>query len=132
MPSVEPATEERPPGTAPGWPWARTVTAICAVFCLLQYVAWEPALVAPSFMLVLGLACLAFVTWLPGSTHALPLATWLMVVAGLAGVLVMALKSEFLALWPPGTVLAALVLIACALVASLTQGRRACGASLAV
>ena len=105
--------------------WARTLTAICAVFCLLQYVAWEPALLAPALLLLLALACLVAVTWSRTSAHALPLGTWLATVASVAGVVVLAIKSEFLAVWSPAVVLVPVLMIGCALYAILGRGRRA-------
>ena len=93
---------------------ARTLTAICAVFSLLQYVAWEPVLLAPSILLLLALLTLLAVSRRWQGTHTLPIAHWLVIVAGVAGAGALVAKSEFLRESRPALVLAALAdLIAC-------------------
>lgn len=107
------------------WSWARTLTAICAVFSLLQYVVWEPVLLAPSVMLVLALVTLLAVIQRWQGMHTLPIGHWLVVVAGLAGAGALVAKSEFLRQSRPALVLSVLVFVGAALVASLAQKRLA-------
>lgn len=125
---LAPMTSTIPP--AP-WSWVRTMTAICAVFSLLQYVAWEPALVAPSIMMVLALVTTLAVVQGWRGTHTLPIGHWLVVVAALAGAGTLVAKSEFLRQSRPALVLGLLVFVVAALMAALAQ-KRAAGLAFAV
>lgn len=114
-----------PTTSPPRWPWARTLTAICAVFSLLQYVAWEPVLVAPTTLMVLALVTVVAVSRRWRGTHALPIAHWLIMTIALAGAVVLVAKSEFLRQSRPWLVLTVIVLVATTLVASLARKRLA-------
>lgn len=105
------------------WSWARTLTAICGVFSLLQYVAWEPVLLAPSVMLLLALLTLLAVTQQWQGTHTLPIAHLLVVVLGVAGAGVLVAKSEFLRQSKPALVLAMVAFVAATLIASVARKR---------
>lgn len=104
---------------------ARTLTSVCAVFSLLQYVAWEPVLLAPSVMLLLALLTLLAVTQRWQGTHTLPIAHWLVVVLGIAGAGALVAKSEFLRQSKPALVLALLAFVAATLIASVARKRMA-------
>lgn len=104
-------------------PWARTLTAVCGVFSLLQYIAWEPVLLAPSVVMVLALLTLWAVVRGWRGTHTLPIARWLVVLVCVAGAGTLVFKSQFLRESTPAFALAMVAFIGAAIVASLAQER---------